>query len=226
MARSQETREIAVTTPLGPDVLLLRSMSGNEEVGRLFSYDLELLSEDAEINFADILGQNITVRVETVGGDTRYFNGVVSRFVQSGTLGRLVKYRATMVPWLWFLTRTSDCRIFQNMTVPDIIEQVFGDHGFTDFKRNTSGEYRMRDYCVQYRETAFNFISRLMEQEGMYYFFEHEDGKHILVTADGVNSHEAVPGYETIPFKEVGDAVTDEEYISDWVNEQTICSGA
>jgi len=226
MARTQETREVAIETPLGPDVLLLRSMDGREEMGRLFSYELELLSEDGQIEFNDLLGRNVTVRVETTARETRYFNGFIVRFMQVGTLGRLVRYRAVMVPWAWFLTRTSDCRIFQNMTVPDIIEQVFRAHGFSDFKRNLSGSYRTWEYCVQYRESGFSFISRLMEQEGIYFFFEHTNGKHELVLADEASSHEAAPGYETIPFVEQGDAVADQEYIHAWVNERAVCTGA
>ena len=88
------------------------------------------------------------------------------------------------MPWLWFLTRTSDCRIFQEKTVPDIIKEIFRDHGFTDFEERLSGSYRTWVYCVQYRETDFNFVSRLMEQEGIYYYFKHENGKHTLVLAD------------------------------------------
>ncbi|NLF30342.1 MAG: type VI secretion system tip protein VgrG, partial [Planctomycetes bacterium] len=225
MARTQETREIAIETPLGPDALLLRRMDGREELGRLFAYDLELLSEDGQIEFDDLLGRNVTVRVETAARETRYFNGFIVRFMQAGTLGRLARYRATMVPWTWFLTRMSDCRIFQNMTVPDIIEQVFRDCGFSDFKRNLSGSYRTWEYCVQYRESAFNFISRLMEQEGIYYFFEHANGRHELVLADGASSHEAAPGYETIPFVEQGEAVADRESIHAWISERAVCTG-
>ena len=137
--------------------------------------------------------------LELADGSTRYFNGLVSHFQQTFSHDRFSHYRATLSPWLWFLTRTADCRIFQEMTIPDILKQVFRDHGFTDFEESLSATYKEWEYCVQYRETDFNFISRLMEQEGIYYYFKHEDGKHTLVLCDGYSSHTAVTGYDTIP---------------------------
>ncbi|MCX6637162.1 MAG: type VI secretion system tip protein VgrG, partial [Acidobacteria bacterium] len=115
--------------------------------------------------------------------------------------GRLTNYKALVVPWLWLLTRTSDCRIFQEMTVPDIIKKVFRDHGFTDFDDRLSGSHRSWEYCVQYRETDFNFVSRLMEQEGIYYYFTHENGKHKMVLADSKSAHEPFGGYEEIIYR-------------------------
>lgn len=188
----QANRSIVVTSPLGEDVLLFHSMNVNERLGRLFQFDLDLLSNDPEIKLQDILAQNVTVRYQRSDGENRYFNGFVSQFSQAGMHGNLFVYRATLRPWFWFLTRTADCRIFQNKTVPDIIKEVFRDEGFSDFEDSLSGTYREWDYCVQYRETDFNFISRLMEQEGMYYFFKHEDGKHTLVLSDSISAHETV----------------------------------
>ena len=106
---------------------------------------------------------------------------------------QLRTYRAEVVPWPWFLTRTTDCRIFQNQSTPDIIETIFEDFGFTDFALELKGSYPKREYCVQYRETAFNFVSRLMEHEGIFYFFRHEDGKHTLVLADAVSAYAECP---------------------------------
>ncbi|NQU75746.1 MAG: type VI secretion system tip protein VgrG [Planctomycetes bacterium] len=226
MARTQAQREVAIITPLGGDVLLLRRMTATEHMGRLFAYEVELLSEDANIAFGDILGKNATVRVLGMAAEPRYFNGYVSRFVQVGVLGSLTQYSATLVPWLWFLTRTSDCRIFQNMKVPDIIAQVFGDFGFSDFERRLNKEYRIWEYCVQYRESAFDFISRLMEQEGIYYYFRAENGKHTLVLSDADSSHDPYPEYDSIRYHHQGDVVTDYEYISDWSFEQAVQSGA
>jgi type VI secretion system secreted protein VgrG len=174
MAELQAERAVEIFTPLGDDVLLFHRMTATEALGRLFQFELDLLSKDPNIKFEDLLGQNVTVRLELPQDKTRYFNGFVSRFSLSGSLGDLSAYTATVHPWLWFLTRTADCRIFQEMTVPDIIKQVFRDHGFTDFEEALSGSYRKWTYCVQYRETDFNFVSRLMEQEGIYYYFKHE----------------------------------------------------
>jgi len=200
-------------------------MSGEERLGRPFRFDLDLLSEDAEIDFTQVVGKNMTVRHELLSGETRHFNGYVSRFAQVGRLGRMARYQATLVPWLWFLTRTSDCQIFQEMTVPDIIEKVFSDLHFTDFKRRLDASYRTWNYCTQYRETAFNFVSRLMEQEGIYYYFSHEDGKHTLVLADGATSHDPFPGYDTIRYHHPGQAVIDFDYILAWQLEQRVQSG-
>ena len=194
MPSTQVNRPVAVATPLGEDVLLFHSMTASEQLGLLFQFDLDLLSTDHAINLKDILGQNVTVRYQPTEGDARYFNGFVSRFSQAGTHGELFVYNATLRPWFWFLTRTADCRIFQKKKVPDIIKEVFRDHGFSDFEDTLSGSYREWENCVQYRETDFNFLSRLMEQEGIYYYFKHENGKHMLVLSDSISAHEAVKG--------------------------------
>ena len=200
MTLSQANRDVAVATPLGDDVLVFKSMTGTEQLGRLFQYDLELLSEDPAISHEKILGQNITVTVGTHNDSQRFINGYVSRFTQLSSSGRNIHYQATIRPWLWFLTRTADCRIFQQMKVPDIVDKIFRDHGFTDFKLSLNETYREWEYCVQYRETDFNFVSRLMEQEGIYYFYKHENGKHTVVLVDSPSAHGAGDHYETIPY--------------------------
>lgn len=200
MPISQVGREMGVNTPLGDDVLVLYRMTATEELGRLSEFDLELLSEDAEVDLDAVLVESMTVWIELDDGSMRYFNGIVSRFSHVGEHGRLTLYQATLRPWLWLLTLTADCRIFQQMTVPDIVKEVLSEHGFSDVEDMLSGSYRTWDYCVQYRETDFNFVSRLMEQEGICYFFTHEDGKHNLVLADGPTSHSTMPNYEEVPF--------------------------
>jgi type VI secretion system secreted protein VgrG len=217
MAITQENRELEIATPLGKDVLLLTSMSGTEQLSRPFRFELELASEEHQIISTDIVGQNVTIRLNLSGDNTRYFNGFISSFTQMLPKGGLASYRATVVPWLWFLTRTADCHIFQNMTVPDIIEQVFADHGFSDYERSLSGSYRTWEYCVQYRETDFNFVSRLMEQEGIYYFFKHENGKHFLVMADSASAHEPYSDFEELKYHPADKGTKTDECISDWV---------
>jgi type VI secretion system secreted protein VgrG len=199
MIYTQENRFIAIDTPLGPDVLLLAGFSGTEGLSSLFGFELDLLSENHSIVFSDIIGKNVTVSVTLADGDKRFFNGIVSRFSQGrggGEAGgdpHFSYYSATMVPWLWLLTRTADSRIFQKLSVPDIVEQIFGEKGFSDYKMLLNDSYEKRDYCVQYRETDFNFISRLLEDEGIFYFFEHEQGKHTLVLADAPDKHRPCP---------------------------------
>src|SRR5262249_49429177 len=141
MAYTQDNRRIAVTTPLGKDVLLLRGLSGHESVSQLFSFDLDLVSEvDRAIDFDKIVGKRVTVTVKHAGG-TRYFNGIVRRFSQGPSTTAFASYRAEIVPWLWLLTQTADCRIFQKKSIPDIIQQIFKDLGFTDFKLDLRGKF-------------------------------------------------------------------------------------
>lgn len=171
----------------------------------------------------------MTIRLEMPNKrGTRYFNGFVTRFGYLGTRGlRYGAYRATLSPRLWFLTRTSDCRIFQKKKVPDIIKEIFREQGFTDFKDSLGGSYREWEYCVQYRETDFNFISRLMEQEGMYYYCTHENGKHIVVLADGYGSHGKFPQYEQLPYfpPDVHDH-RERDHLSEWVSFKQVQPGA
>jgi type VI secretion system secreted protein VgrG len=214
---TQKNRLLAVDTELGPDKLLLRSFSANEQLGRLFQIDLEMDSQDIGINFEKIVGTSATVKLTLPSGQTRYFNGVVSRFAEEQE-GNVARYSATLSPWLWLLTRTSDCRIFQNQKVPDIIESIFKDQGFNDYKLKLSAGYSPREYCVQYRETDFNFVSRLMEEEGIYYFFEHQNGKHILTLADSPSAHDPFPGYDTLTYRPASARQEEQrETVTDWI---------
>lgn len=227
MALKQKERPVAVVTPLGGDALVFRRMTANEEMGRLFEFELELLSEDDQIDHDKILGQNINVRVNLPGDEERHFNGFATRFAHVGSVGRFALYEMTLRPWLWFLTRTADCRIFQEKTVPDIIKEVFREHGFTDFEESLSASYRTWNYCVQYRETDFNFVSRLMEQEGIYYYFKHEENKHTLVLADSYSAHVPFPGYEEIPFlSDDEEDAAERDHFFDWNLAKEVQSGA
>ncbi|MBF6649056.1 type VI secretion system Vgr family protein [Methylobacter sp. BlB1] len=200
MAVTQKNRKIQVFTSLGEDTLLFYQMHGREGLSEPFEYRVDLVSEDRAIDPKKILGEPIVIRLQMETGNWRYFHGYVSRFGQGSDLNGLACYHVAVQPWLWFLTRTSNCRIFQNQSVPEIIKQVFQDHGFSDFKVKLSGSYATREYCVQYRETDFNFVSRLMEDEGIYYYFSHEKDKHYLVLADSGNAHDPFPGYDSIPY--------------------------
>ena len=196
---TQSHRGIAVSTVLGDDVLLLQRMAGEESLGRLSEFHLDLLSTDADIGLESVLGTNATVRYQQPKGGVRYFNGFVSEFRYVGERGNYAAYEMTLRPWLWFLTRTSDCRIFQNKKVPDIITDLFREHGFTDYEDALTGDYREWEYCVQYRETDFDFVSRLMEQEGIYYYVKHHNGNHQIVLADSYSAHDIYPDYSEIP---------------------------
>ncbi len=181
---TQQGRRIGVSTPLGTDALLLQTIRGHEQISGLFDFHLEMLSEKDTLDPKAILGKGVTFWIEYPDQGQRYFNGICTRFAYLGRGDRLSLYRAEVVPWLWFLTRTADCRIFQNKTVPDIVKQVFDDLGLKDYSFDVKGSHPAWDYCCQYRETDFQFISRLMEQEGIFYFFKHENNKHTLMVSD------------------------------------------
>ncbi|MCB1790417.1 MAG: type VI secretion system tip protein VgrG [Gammaproteobacteria bacterium] len=211
----QENRLLSIATPLGDDVLILQSFAASDAVSTLFSYDCELLSAEEGIKPADIVGKRVTVSLRLAEGGERYFDGFVKRFVGSGMHTReLRRYRAEIVPWLWFLTRTSDCRIFQFKSVPDIIEEVFQDFDFTDFEFNLQGNHPQREYCVQYRESAFAFVSRLLEEEGIFYWFRHEDGKHTLVMADHKSAYVDCPenSIDYLPGSMIADHIAEWEH--------------
>jgi hypothetical protein len=153
--------------------------------------------------------------VSVASGSTRYFNGIVSSFGYAGSHGRHVAYHATLRPWLWLLSQASDCRIFQRMSVPDVVRQVFRYHGCSDYKLTLNGDYPERDYIVQYRETTLRFVQRLLEQEGMYYYFKHEASRHSLEIVDSMTAHSAQADYEKVPFFPPG-RTHQEEYIEHW----------
>ncbi len=223
---SQASRLFQITTPLGPDKLLVSRFEGKDEISGLFRYTVDLVSEEGAISSTDIVGKRITVKLLLPDGSFRYFDGFVSCFSQMPSHGRLHVYRAEMVPWLWFLTRTTDCQIFQQKTVVQVIESVFKDLGFNDYKLSVVGSYQPINYCVQYRETAFNFVSRLMEKEGIFYFFHHEAGKHTMVIADKSSVHKPCDGEPKVPMDHGGRGTTrDFDVVFAWERHYQYCSG-
>src|SRR4051812_42812109 len=226
MSRDVMARVMEIATPLGDDVLLFHGMSAREEMSRPFEYQLDLLSKKKDVSVDDILGKNVTIKLGLPDDQTRHFNGYVTRFAQGSMLGPYYRYHATVRPWLWFLTRTADCRIFQEMKVPDIIKAVFADHPSADYKLELTGTYKKWTYCVQYRETDFNFVSRLMEQEGIGYYFRHTDGHDTLVLTDSTTKHTPVSGYEKLSFISPEQQVKpDSEHIHSWDFQREIQPG-
>jgi len=226
MLFQQSTRLAQVNCPLGPDVLLLKSLGGGEELGRLFDYQLQLTSSDANIDLNQLLGKPMGLSVQLDGGGQRHFHGIVARCSQNIDSGQFASYQVTLRPWLWLLSRTSDCRIFQNLSIPQIIKQVFRDLGFSDFEDALSRPYREWEYCVQYRETSFDFVSRLMEQEGIYYFFRHEKDRHVLVLADAYGAHSSVPGYASVPYYPRDEQQRERDHMFDWHLAQEVQPGS
>ena len=221
---TQEGGLFKIDTPLGKDVLLLRGFKGTESISRLFKFELDLLSENSSISFPDIIGKNVTISLKQPDESYRYINGIISRFGQHATEEQFTAYSAEMVPWLWLLTLNVDCRIFKNKTIPDIITEVFNDLGFNDYTNSLQSSYDPREYCVQYRESSFNFVSRLMEEYGIFYFFKHQQGKHTLVMADSPTAHSSCPGQSSVRYMTVSGG-PQEDVITGWQIEQELRTG-
>jgi len=228
MNYTQENRFIAIETPLGEDVLLLAGFRGTEGISTLSNFKLDLISENHNVVFEDIIGKYVTISMLLADGEQRFFNGIIANFAQEGGGGEtgsnpnLSFYTATMVPWFWLHTQTANSRIFQKLSVPDIVEKIFTEKGFLDYKLAFHENYDKRDYCVQYRETDFNFISRLLEDEGIYYFFEHEKGKHTLVLADGPEDHKPCPKQESARYQLSGGGWLEDDVITSLNKRQAI----
>jgi type VI secretion system secreted protein VgrG len=221
---TQQQRLLQVTTPLGPDALLLKSFSGSESLSHLFRFQLDMLAEkEKPVAFDQVLGQGVTVRLSLPNEEERYFNGIVSRFSHANRDETFIHYRAEMVPKFWLLTKRHRSRIFQHMTVPDILKKVLDGLSVTF---EIQGAFDERDYCVQYRESDFDFASRLMEEEGIYYFFNHTADKHNLVLGNTPSSHPDLPGDAAIIYEEIAGGTRDEERISEWEKIQELRSGA
>ena len=222
-------RVFTAHTPLGPEMLLFESLTGHEQISRLFEFRLEMLSPSQDITAEQVLGRNITVEVETEQLGRRYLNGEVTRFALVARFGRYYRYEAILRPWAWYMTRAANCRIFQKRTVLEIIEDVFfkyGDVSSWGLLNRTNDTYRQWDFCVQYQETDFNFVSRMMEHEGIYYHFEHEMGKHTLVLSDSPGAHKVLPEYASVPFIAPDPAViADEEHVESWIVSKEVDPG-
>lgn len=192
---SQQNRLLAIETPLGPDKLVLIGLSGRDEISDTFVLHATMFSTDHTITANSIIGKNVTIWISFEDVDPRPLNGIVRRFSAGGVSARGVReYQAEIVPWFWFLTCTADCRVFQNLTFPEIAQKLFAEYRFEDFELRLTGTYPKLDYCVQYRESAFTFLSRWMEKLGISYFFRHEATRHVMVLAD-----------HNLAFKDVGE---------------------
>ena len=188
------SRRVTIQTPLG-ELLQLRKLTGREANSELFALDVELLSPSAQIDPKALLGKNATVAIETAGGAVRHLDGIVTRFGMAGQDHRHHAYRMRLSPWLWLATRRTDFRVFQSKTVPQIVAEVLSRYG-QPMEQRLTRSYRAWDYCVQYDESDQNFVARLMEHEGIYWYHEHSAGQHVLVLADDVlGAHHPVPGF-------------------------------
>ena len=231
MPFSQDHRLLQIMTGQWRSTLLLKGFGGTEGISSLFSYELEMVA-NAIVAPEEFIGQNFTFAVTLMDESQKFFNGIIARLRSTGESFRtdgadrpLIGYSATLVPWFWLLTRTSNSRIFQEKTVVEILEQIFGEKEFRDFRINLQENYEPREYCVQYRETDFAFLSRLMEEEGIFYYFIHENNRHTLVIADSMSEHQPCPGQEEATLHAMPDHTQEEDLIYFLEKTKTIRSG-
>lgn len=220
---TQANSPLAVATPLGEDVLLLVGFSGQESISQLFTFHLDLLAEnDTSIAFDKLLGERVAIALRLSDDKSRYFNGICNRISQGHRDHDFTYYRMEVVPQLWFLTRRAQSRIFQHISVPDILKKVLAG---IDVSFELRGTFQPRDFCVQYRETDFNFASRLMEEEGIYYFFKHTAEGHQMVLANTPQSHPDTPEMNKLIYEEIAGGVRDEMRVHRWEKVQELRSG-
>jgi type VI secretion system secreted protein VgrG len=220
---TQEQWPIAVTTPLGADVLSLVGFTGEEVVSHLFRYQLEVIAKnETSVSFDKLLGQPINVRMVLEPQGKRFIHGICSRVSQAERDEKFTMYRMEVVPKLWLLTQRAQSRIFQHISVPDILKKVLAG---LDVNFQIQGTFDPRDYCVQYRETDFNFVSRLMEEEGIYYYFDHSEDKHVIVIANAAAGHADLPVASEVLYR-MGEPVKDQFMVVDrWEKSQELRAG-
>jgi type VI secretion system secreted protein VgrG len=206
MTFTQDQRHVGVETVLGADALLVTGFAGTEAMSRPYRFTLDLTSELPSIDAAELLGTPACVTVALPSGGERTIHGLVSRFRRVDTGVGPATYKAELVPWLWMLSLSSDCRIFQRLSIPEIVARVFDDLGYRDYRPRLVGSYEPREYCVQYRESHLDFVSRLLEEEGIFYYFEHHADRHVLVLGDSPAVIVPCPGREALVPAPVSDA--------------------
>ena len=209
-------RDTMVTGPLPEGVLLLETFQGKEALAAPYTYHLTLLSEEPNLAVDAVLGQILTVHIKLDSGAFRFFSGVVTYFAKTGISIRHTRYAAVLNPNLTLFDYTRDCRIYFDSTVDDMAKLVLTHpkHGANVDAGSLAGKYRMREYCVQYQESYFNFIQRLFEEEGIYYFFKHGNDKHTMILADSTAAHAKAPGYESVMVvpKELKQVIEEEHF--------------
>ncbi|HCM6140910.1 TPA: type VI secretion system tip protein VgrG [Klebsiella aerogenes] len=218
-----------ITVQLPVEGLLFWKLSGHEAMSEMFELSLTLLGSDARLDRSKLLGQPVTVTIPTQNAlSSRYFNGKITRVAVSAVelSGiRYAVYQLIVEPDLWPMKRDRNLRIFQGQTVPQIINTLLSEYQ-VNVEDKLNGSYRVWDYCVQYQESSFAFISRLMELEGIAYHFRHEAGKHTMVLTDSATQHQPVSGYETIPYHQTASGgITTEEGIGQWALEDSVTPG-
>ncbi|CAI3803474.1 Actin cross-linking toxin VgrG1 [Pseudomonas sp. MM223] len=198
----------------GEDSFLLESFSGSEGLSRLYQFDLALLSDTANVKLKALIGRPATLEIELADGAVRHVNGYINRFSSQGSDGGYVRYAAVLSPWLWMLTCRFDSRIFQNKTVEDVVSEVFAGFGtLPKYEFRLSKALKQHSYITQYRESDFNFVQRLLENEGLFYYFEHTADSHVMIITDDSSTLLPLPEQPQIRFHstsvtETADSIT------------------
>lgn len=224
---TQDNRLLKMTTPLGRDALLIESFTVSERVSDPFEIEIEALTEaGTAIDPKQLLGKSVTVTValdmETEA--VRHFNGIVREFHFGAQSERFQGYRLSVVPSLWLLSLSQNFRVFEKMSVPDILSSIFGQYRIS-YSLRLNRAYTLWDMCTQYKESDLHFVSRLMEHEGIFYFFEHSEGAHKLILADSPQALQTCPQQESFNYApEVGTGAQD--WVSDWVFAHQLRSGS
>ena len=174
------------------DLLVFTAARVNEGLSQITEIRLEFVTQDTAFKPEDILG----TRMALIMSDKHRYVGMCISVENLGTIAGYNRFAAELRPWLWFMTLGSENRIFQSMKTPEILAKLFKDAGFTDLTQRLGGTYDVREYCVQYQESNFDFVSRLMEEEGIYYYFDHSGEVEKLVLADAVSSHDVAGSYK------------------------------
>jgi len=224
---ARETRfELGVGELKNNELRVLR-FRGTEAISRLFHFDLELVSDDASVDFKAVIGQEATLLLGAENTD-RYVNGIICHFEQGAVGKRFSNYYAQLVPRQWMLLHRINTRIFQDKSVVDIVEQVMTDAGLpTDSWRKVNlGSYKPREYCVQYGESDWAFISRLLEEEGIFYFYSHEEGDHALLLGDKPAAHVPIDGEAKIPFRDAAGMDASADHIRSFRRGESVRPGA
>lgn len=221
-----EQRAALVQTPVGAELLTFTHLVGRDEISRCLAYTVGFVSTNPDIDPLKMLGG--VVSIEGEADPKRWFSGLISEFRLTRIEDRLAYYEAVVRPWLWFLGNTTDCRIFQDKSVVEIVEEIFSKYGgIAKFEKRLQGSYPPREYCVQYDESDLDFVQRLLEHEGILYFFEHAEGEHKLILADAMSKLKPAPGYETVLYQFEGQGSRrDVEYITEWIPGSAVRPGA
>ncbi len=216
-------RNYNLFSPLPPQDLRFVSLNGTEEISKLFDLTLTLQSSRGDIDPNELIGKALTLEIAQPGGP-RFINGQCSHFKCTGKQGRHYSYRASIRPWLWYASRRQDYRIFQHKKVPEIVQEVLGTYGF-ELRLELSKSYRTWEYCVQYRETDANFVMRMLEHEGIWFWFDHKAGSHALVITDDIGLASPAPGCAGLPYRSSGQGNPNEDFITGWYSGNSVTSG-